>query len=121
VHHRECRADLARLLNDERLDLHTQAGGFSLDLPLLLGRESGDSPDFRQGVLQKLKSLASQLASQMAEASDVPTRPGQAGDQAVLLGIGDRDEYDRYRRGRPLQNLSQLVRADQDDIDMLPH
>ena len=83
---REGRADLARLLGDEELDLQTQAGGFALDRPVLLGRESGDSPEPGQGVLEQLKPLARQLAGQVAEARDVPARPGQARDQAALLG-----------------------------------
>jgi hypothetical protein len=57
----------------------------------------------------------------MAEARNVSARTSQAGDQAILLGIGDRDEYDRHRRGRLLQSVSKLVRTDQDDVDMLPH
>jgi hypothetical protein len=56
----------------------------------------------------------------MAEAGDVPARPGQARDQAALLGIGNGDEHHRYRRGRLLEGLRELVGADHDDIHILP-
>jgi hypothetical protein len=38
---REGRTDLVGLPGDEELDFQTQAGGFALDLPVLLGASAG--------------------------------------------------------------------------------
>jgi hypothetical protein len=84
---REGRADLAGLPGDEELDPQIPASGFALDLPVVLGPESRDPREPRQGVLEQLEPLARKLAGQVTEAGDVPARPGQARDQAALLGM----------------------------------
>jgi len=44
----------------------------------------------------------------------------EAGDQAVLFRIRDRDEHHRHGRGRLLERPGKLVRANHDDVDILP-
>ena|SRR6516164_7087200 len=44
----------------------------------------------------------------------------EAGDQAVLFRIRDRDEHHRHGRGRLLESPGKLVRANHDDVDILP-
>src|SRR4029450_9475669 len=105
---REGRVDLAWLPGDEDLDLQTQAGALAIGPPALSAPAGAAPPDPRQALLEQLKSLTRQLASQMAEAGDVPARPGQARDQAALLGIGNGDEHHRYRRGRLLEGLREV-------------
>src|SRR5215510_8623838 len=44
----------------------------------------------------------------------------EAGDQAVLFRVRNCDEHDRYGCGRLLERPGKLVRANHDDVDILP-
>jgi hypothetical protein len=70
---------------------------------------------------QQLDHLAAQIAGEIGDAGDIRSRPRQAGDQALIDGIGDPDEDDGDRRGRAPGGDHRGCGPCQDDIVATAH
>ena len=73
---------------------------FALGLAVPLGREDRDLPQIRHRVLEQLQPLAGQLTRLVAEAGQIPAGSGQARNEALFLGVIDREEHDGHKARR---------------------
>src|SRR5262245_35807512 len=106
----ECPIKLGSLPHLDELKLHQQGACSSLHLPDHLPRrrlavdarmpEGGNARDGGKGLFEQLQPLGGQLRTEECHPGYVPTRPREAGHQAVPDGVAHVRHHDRDSGGR---------------------